>query len=237
MGNEALEAYRVRWLPLHLMKAGREDELRSLLTSVDWLHQKIAMVGPDLAVDDFSWIPHDVELQRLAEALRLSAYVTAKDANQLPSQLLARLPKNDEAAERVRAACERWADNSWLLPLRNLLAAPGSPLVATLAGHTGRVRAVAYSPWADTAISGGDDGVVRVWDVARGTQIQQLTGHTDWVRAVALSADGLHVATVSDDDTALGFAVCCLHSGHRYAARLAAGCRHERRRQDALFGR
>jgi WD40 repeat protein len=37
--------------------------------------------------------------------------------------------------------------------------------------------------------------VVRIWDPDTGTQTSTLTGHTDWVRAVAWSPDGTRLAS------------------------------------------
>ena len=40
---------------------------------------------------------------------------------------------------------------------------------------------------------------MRVWDPATGEQLQQLTGHTDWVRGVAWAPDATRLASASDD--------------------------------------
>lgn len=199
--DDKLRDYRVRWLPYHLAGARRFDELRSLLRSIDWLHEKIAIAGPALAVDDFSLSQHDPELQLLAETIRISAYVTAKDPDQLPSQLLARLPEHDPLSQSLRRLCSDHSISAWLVPLRPMLSGPGSPLIATLAGHTGRVKSVGFGPDASIVVSGSDDGSVRVWDVRRAIQLKELTGHQDWVAGVRVFPDGQHAVSVSDDHT------------------------------------
>ena len=76
-------------------------------------------------------------------------------------------------------------------------------LTRTLIGHDGLVRAVALSADGQLAVSGADDGTVRVWDLAAATQRgAPLTGHDGGsVRAVALSADGQLAISGGDDGT------------------------------------
>ena len=63
------------------------------------------------------------------------------------------------------------------------------------------MRGVAVSADGRTAVSGGTDGTVRVWDLAGTAAPRVLTGHTGAVRAVAVSADGRTAVSGGEDGT------------------------------------
>ena len=69
-----------------------------------------------------------------------------------------------------------------------------------LAGHTGRVRALAWSPAGNLLASVSDDKTVRLWN-AEGKAVATLTGHTGEVTKVVWSPDGKTLATASTDKT------------------------------------
>ncbi len=58
---------------------------------------------------------------------------------------------------------------------------------------------VAFSPRGQLLASGGDDGVVRLWELSTGRERQHLQGHTDSVRSIAFSPDGNTLASAGDD--------------------------------------
>jgi len=70
--------------------------------------------------------------------------------------------------------------------------APGTYDPLRVVTHSG-VNDIALSPSGQIAISGGEDGVVIVWDINTGKEIRRFEGHSGPVRAVAVSPDGLTV--------------------------------------------
>ena len=77
---------------------------------------------------------------------------------------------------------------------------------------------VAWSPDGQRIAGGARDHVLRVWDAATGTLLQEFGGHTGYVQAVAWSPDGAKLATAGRDksiriwDAATGQSLAVLQS-------------------------
>jgi WD40 repeat protein len=72
--------------------------------------------------------------------------------------------------------------------------------VMTLRGHDG-VFAVIFSPDGKRVISGGNDGIIKVWDSATGKELKILRGHEGLVGSLAISRDGRRIVSGSWDKT------------------------------------
>jgi WD40 repeat protein len=73
-------------------------------------------------------------------------------------------------------------------------------LSPALTGHTGQIRALAFSPDGKMLASGGDDQLVMVWHVGSGKPVATFSGHAGIVRSVAFGLDGQVLASGADGD-------------------------------------
>ena len=65
-------------------------------------------------------------------------------------------------------------------------------------GHTDRIRSICFSPSGSLMISGGVDGTIRIWDVAKGRCLR-TSEEEDIIWSVALGPDGNTIVSTSDN--------------------------------------
>ncbi len=88
----------------------------------------------------------------------------------------------------------------FLIYLVNLNASGDLPLGAIAQfPHGDKVFTLAYSPDGKWLVSGGDDNVVRLWDISGQSEIRSLEGHTGWIKSVAFSSNGQLLASAGMD--------------------------------------
>ncbi len=74
-------------------------------------------------------------------------------------------------------------------------------MLARFAGHDAGVNVVRFLPGETMALTAGDDGIVRVWEIATGKLVDKFTGHAAKVVDVAISPDGRWAASAGWDLT------------------------------------
>lgn len=93
---------------------------------------------------------------------------------------------NQQLRERLRA-------------LREALAAAPPRRAASIRAHAGRVNAVALTPDGRSALTGGDDRAVRLWDLRSGFELREVARMGGPVRAVAVSPNGRLLAACAPE--------------------------------------
>ncbi len=142
----------------------------------------------------------DRDFRLLGRALEQSAHILAKDPSALRGQLSGRLmgissPVLDEFLRQIRVAED---EGAWLRPLQPSLTPADSPLVRIFQIPGRGFSALAVTSDGRWAVSGSDDGAVRLWDL-QGQQSRELGRHGSWVRSVALTSDGRWAVSGSSD--------------------------------------
>jgi WD40 repeat protein len=120
-------------------------------------------------------------------------------------------------------------------------------VIASHAGHTENVLAVALSADGTRLLTGSDDTTVGLWDVATGTLLQQLFGHPRWVDTVrflhrsdrALSTSGKLTPTTALWDLSTGRYLWAVRGSSPVAVSndeaLLAACFHDINRPDPVY--
>jgi WD40 repeat protein len=69
-----------------------------------------------------------------------------------------------------------------------------------LSGHTGGIIAMAFSPDGKTLATSGNDGCIKLWNLANGAKPQKITEHVGHVKAMAFSPDGSQLVFADIDE-------------------------------------
>jgi serine/threonine protein kinase len=65
--------------------------------------------------------------------------------------------------------------------------------------HKGRVNAVAFNPGGSLLASGGEDGTIRLWNVADGSLLRTLPGHNKSINSLSFGGGGRILASAGSD--------------------------------------
>ena len=184
----------------HLAEAGRSDA-DTVAGDLRWVGARLERFGPAAPAADLS-AAGTPRTARLSAVLARTAHLlapadpTGAEVDVLHSRVAAD-PDWGRQAAILSDTCRRpRLVNHWMPP-----DLPDPALRRVITGHRDTIRAVAVAPDGSWLVSAGQDGTVRIWDVATGREQGTLTGHTGLTVAVAIAPDGSWLATGSVNRT------------------------------------
>lgn len=171
------DGYFFQNLPYHLKQAGKRDELIKLLLDFNWINAKLKATDIYSLIKDYDFIRDGADVRSVQGALQLSAHILAIQKTQIATQLIGRLLGFKAACiKNMLGQASKYSDAVWLRPLTRSLTPPGTGLIRTLEGHTGRVNSVSLTPDGRCAVSVSYDKKLKVWDLESGEIIASFNG-------------------------------------------------------------
>lgn len=212
----AHEALFRQWPPLRQQVAARSEQLRSRSElerwAADWVRsgrsadylltgERLVLAGAWLdaleAVAEASEDVRDLVRQSRSRDRVFLSRVSAA----IGSYVLANVEQHPELAILLTAAALTECPPVPLACRALMASLANSHGEAVLAGHTGAVRTVAWSPDGVRIATASRDGSARIWDADSSTTERVLRGHGTMVEALAWSPDSQRVATGGRDGT------------------------------------
>ena len=87
---------------------------------------------------------------------------------------------------------------SFLIVFSVLHTTAQTPELLVQLGHSDRVKCLDYSKDGDYIISGGDDDVIKLWQVANGQMVRTFQGHRGQIYDVKWAAGGIFSCSWDD---------------------------------------
>ncbi|NXS60170.1 NWD1 protein, partial [Brachypteracias leptosomus] len=201
-------------LPLHLLKAGRIEELkRDVLGNMNWISCKIITSGLESVVDDFAMCAEQLScpaLRLVQDTLLLlrpaASRTQSPEVSVIYTEMLARLlflvPSYPEVIGKLCQQCLSWCSvcpYPILVPLCGFLQPPRGPLHTTLTGFLKGVTVMALSSDHQLLVAGSQDGSMLVWSMEGFELLHALPGHSAEVRCVEVFGKGSWAVSAAMD--------------------------------------
>ncbi|WP_157180373.1 NB-ARC domain-containing protein [Protofrankia coriariae] len=183
----------------HLLAAGRTDQAEALASDLRWVETRLCQRGPTSPWRDLSRIPTPTAAERARDLARTAHLLgPTQPTHALSAILYSRIEPlahwHDQVTVRQGRSGQPALLNRWTPP-----DIPDPAILRPLAGHTGRVTALAIAPDGTWLATGSyDDATVRIWDRSTGRITTTLTSQ---VTVLAIAPDGTWLATGSRDGT------------------------------------
>lgn len=211
------DKYGLLYLPEHLSKSGRYQDLHNLYLNYCWLQSRLNTTDIYVLMADLWYLPEDEIIQLLGRSLHQSAYILARDKTQLTGQLLGRLL--DEPTPEIQnllKQAQHSQSEPWLRPLSNCFMLSGRGELFKLGDNT--LPASVVPPDGKSVITIGSNSELRMWNVSNGQPIYPfLYGHTQKPDILRISPDGKDAVSASQDGTICRWNLKDLELSRKYA--------------------
>jgi WD40 repeat protein len=217
----AAERYALGNVVCHLVHAGDSRTAGLLLTQFEHHYSRLRRLqceGTTGVLEDFAEVLEagggalPVEADNGAVAHWHSFYraivhkIRRRVPGVAPEVCLLQTALSEPCGSPSRESAEAWLrrtgpDSYWLRTVRAVRRSGQNRPLATLEGHTAPVRAIALHPDGVRAITGAEDGTVRVWSIRSALCLRTLTGHAGEVTAVSVHLDGRQAVSAGADGT------------------------------------
>jgi RHS repeat-associated protein len=181
--------------------------LLELLTDFAWLQAKVdrglygeavadAKLGADQSVDDRS-----TRIFRLLSKTLQLARAAGRDHRQLAGQIVGRLfGKTESELARLVGGARAWRGGCWLCPEGPVLRPPSAAVEETLmgSGRSGNMLVAALDD-PDRFVTAAGDGLLAIWSLREGREIEVLEAHSAPISLLRASPSGRYLLSVSED--------------------------------------
>uniref|UniRef100_UPI002AD5569E DUF4062 domain-containing protein n=1 Tax=Frankia sp. Cr1 TaxID=3073931 RepID=UPI002AD5569E len=185
----------------HLVEAGLFDEAAALAGDLRWVEAKTRRFGSTVGAEADLALVATPTAEMLRRALCQEAHLlTPLDP---PTGLGATLASRLAGVTGLEQAVASYRDHLPRPRLDNIWPLPDlpSPTLRRTLDHNGWVFGCVFSPDGTLLATASGDRMVRLWDVAAGTERTVFDGHTDKALRCVFSPDGALLATTSEDRT------------------------------------
>lgn len=210
---EEKRKYAIRSLPTHLVDAKQTKRVTDLLTDLDFIQAKSALMNVRDLILDYELADRQCDdLNDIFPQWGEWKYFVTNVSNDIElylgqyPQIVFQQAYNSSKKGFVARAAQEWLrlgkhpKGFWFERVNRPEYMPINPSLFVLEGHLKPVYQIVLSQDKRRAISGSADGTLRIWDTTTGACLNTCTGHQSAVLAIHPTTDG-RIISASWDHT------------------------------------
>ena len=183
-------------LGYHLIAADYSDTLQELMADLRWICAKLMVRGPEALEADFDLIEDSSQTEPLHRAVAQASHLLAaiEPTYSLISILLSQLEDRGSLDTGIARLAIPRLQTVWPMPDK-----PDRAMRRAMAGHSGMIWACGIDSDGLRAVSAGDGGRVRVWDVRAGATLLEIDASNETIYTISIAPDGTWFASGGQD--------------------------------------